>query len=167
LRATFSYRGGKEGASRSLWQRIVDDTVEDAGTGLEYIPVAADTGYRLRFLYMPVREDGVAGANVGVDTDVVAPAPPQIRLLELVGQFEQGETIAVKRTYVGGHEGASRYRWLRFRDGETCAVTEEVQCTSADVYTLSAADVGCILALEYLPVRDDGLLLFLYHSQYL
>lgn len=155
LRGTGRYRGGREGESQGQFERVDTEsgTSEKVGDGFEYTLKLDDVGHAIRFTYFPVREDGMRGTWLTKESAVVRPAAPRLTSLQLFGEPMEGTLLTVQKEYFGGHEGASRFRWLRARrDG----VLEELDHPNLTSYNLTADDVDCVVSLEYLPVRADG-----------
>jgi len=72
LRIDREYQGGVEGNSVIRWERCgkksqIFSSIPGA-TSLQYSPSVADIGYRIRFVYLPVRADGVTGPIVFSDS---------------------------------------------------------------------------------------------------
>jgi len=111
----------------------------------------------------------------------VAPGPPRLVAIKIVGEPQVGQRLVAQVDYVGGTQGASEFWWMRIRDGERENMSEpsalsevQVAClnpsnptnpTSADadgdgsdprVYLLGSADRGCVFKLKCRPVRADG-----------
>ena len=100
----------------------------------------------------------------------IEPAPPRAVNLRINGECLEGKRLRAEYTYCGGHEGATEVWWMRVRNGKREVVTEPrpikgggpftntTMMLNADPrnYSLTGADVGCVLKVKCKPIRSDG-----------
>lgn len=173
LRAT--YAGGRPqrealSADDVVIARVAPDGCEvvlaadadTAGGAVAYTPVAEDVGCTIRVTARAVRADGVEGPPGVFESELVAAAPPQCVDMNATTPFVEGVPITVRAVYSGGREGASVLEWHRAvapglaPDDAINAETVPIEGAVGDTYVPTLRDVGHRLALNYRPVRDDG-----------
>jgi hypothetical protein len=150
------YYGGNEGTSVYKWFRVKsnsDKTPLESNDGkLKYQVTLEDVNSIIRFEYTPVREDGVSGETVSVDSDTVKAAFPTIYDLIITGNASEDSKLSASGRYYGGIEGGSMKRWKRL-DG----VNNVTVAVETSEYAIQAADVGYKISFEYTPIRNDGI----------
>ncbi|GAB2297496.1 187-kDa microtubule-associated protein air9 [Dionaea muscipula] len=76
----------------------------------------------------------------------------------------ENEEVVAQKTYLGGQQGDGKYTWYRSKDRIEGPALLEISdslegvsiCGKELTYTPSLLDVGCYLALCFVPIRADG-----------
>lgn len=153
-----AYRGGEKGACRCEWIRLKMDGLEKqliSGDALDL--TFEDVGCRIKFIYTPIRKDGVTGTPQTVVSDIVKDADPVGISLVIPDCCEDMEVVP-QRSYFGGIEGDSDFSWFRLHgklQGSELPSDAEL-VGDFEAYTPKLEDVGAYLALCWIPTRKDG-----------
>jgi hypothetical protein len=122
---------------------------------IEYVPVTADVGHRLRFRETAVNAGGPGEPATSEATEVVVPpvptneAPPTIG-----GTAEQGMTLTAAHGSWTNAPTSFEYRWLRCdAEGNGC---EPIDGATGQSYEPVAADIGGTLEVEETAVNAGG-----------
>ncbi|GMH20814.1 hypothetical protein Nepgr_022656 [Nepenthes gracilis] len=160
---TASYSGGGRGDCCYEWFRGKMNGIKEKLCDGEFLDLTVeDVGSYIEIIFTPVRNDGVRGMPMSIISDVIAPADPVGLELTIPDCCENMEVLPHRR-YFGGHEGVVDYIWCRTKDklgGSALLDMFEIHgvdiCGNHITYTPSLNDVGCYLALYWVPTREDG-----------
>ncbi|KAL0225189.1 hypothetical protein RCL1_003101 [Eukaryota sp. TZLM3-RCL] len=156
--------------------------IQDANTRF-YTPTSADYGHKLVFQYTPVSNEGVPGTPVSVITQQIGAGNPSIAELAIAGELVEAKSVSVVHSYLGGIEGHSLIQWfcttntydsdltnlsnndiqklfssLEEKDGRPSPSHWLVVSGATSREFVPKFDhVGRLLAVLYLPIRDDGM----------
>ena len=156
-----TYRGGIEGKSLTIWQRfetgrmengtLSADNWKDISTEQQYKVTKDDVGFRLRFVYTPIRNDKVEGKKITHDFGRVLGLEPTVTNVK-VKQNEHGY-IECTGDYIGGKQGPSFYIWhVDDKNGKPRNIRK-----TYENYLVPPANIfGLPVYATYYPVRDDG-----------
>ncbi|MCO5582339.1 hypothetical protein L7F22_036233 [Adiantum nelumboides] len=152
------YIGGDMGVCRTEWFRRSacgkDVWLSNSGT-LDL--TSKDVGCYILLRFTPVREDGLLGAPLQMLSDVIKNADP-VGLGISISECSEGKEIVPKKSYYGGAEGLSDFRWFRMRypiNGSTLP-DDAILVANTPTYTPTPKDVGMHLGVSWTPVRSDG-----------
>lgn len=159
-RVEYVYWGGDEGSTTFAWKRVHDGVEEDIKSGdastASHVVSQDDVQASLLCEVTPVRKDGTAGKPVRSPiSSIVSGLSPLLLSLELPADATEGVAISPKYRYYGGVEGASKFEWKRLSSGSESG--GEVVVSTLRDYVPVQADVGQVLRLTVIPVREDGL----------
>ncbi|XP_064970578.1 187-kDa microtubule-associated protein AIR9-like isoform X1 [Musa acuminata AAA Group] len=162
------YNGGKRGTCIHEWFRVKDNGAKDRISANDYLDLSIDdVGACIELVYTPVRKDGARGSPKSIISDIIVPADPKGIELVLPSCCEDQETVPLK-SYYGGKEGTGKYIWYRTKEKIDESELVNKAASSDDIllvgetlspsrtYTPSFEDVGCYLALYWVPTRTDG-----------
>ncbi|XP_024632568.1 187-kDa microtubule-associated protein AIR9 isoform X1 [Medicago truncatula] len=158
LTASYGYVGGHEGKSIYSW--YIHEVEGDFGSPipgvsglLQYHITKEVIGKFISFHCTPVRDDGVVGdERICMGQERIRPGSPRLLSLHIVGNAVEGTTLRIEKTYWGGEEGDSVYRWLRTScDG----VQSEIMGATTASYMPSIDDIGFYISVSCEPVRSD------------
>eukprot|EP00743_Colponemidia_sp_Colp-15_P014332 GILK01016939.1.p1 GENE.GILK01016939.1~~GILK01016939.1.p1 ORF type:complete len:773 (+),score=70.98 GILK01016939.1:397-2715(+) len=122
---------------------------EDA---LTYAPGSDDIGFCLRAEVLAYVDGDYDFLYFDISTPVTA-GQPTCTKLQILGVASEGETLTVDAVYSGGQEGSSSLAWFRVSaDGEEVPIETEDPWAG---YSLSLADIGHRIKVEFTPMRDD------------
>ncbi|GAV67239.1 LRR_4 domain-containing protein [Cephalotus follicularis] len=158
LTASYGYIGGHEG--KSIYHWYIHEVETDPGipipegSGLLQYRITKDAiGKFISFQCTPVRDDGIVGElRTCMGQERLRPGSPRLLSLQIVGTAVEGTMLNVDKSYWGGEEGDSVYRWFRTSfDG----MQTEVQGATSLSYMLSIDDIGFFISVSCEPVRRD------------
>ncbi|KAJ4460847.1 putative microtubule-associated protein [Paratrimastix pyriformis] len=130
------------------------DGAAPVGTGPRYAAGLADIGHAIRVRVLP-RDGAFAGIPAEAETAApIAPAPPRLTELRLVGAPTLGTALTFAKTYAGGTEGASTVEWERA--GPTGQWAPIPGASGAARYLLTADDLRARVRVTVTAVRNDG-----------
>lgn len=159
-----SYSGGGMGSCIHEWFRLKESGIKEKLTDDVFLDLTyEDVGRYIELVYIPVREDGLRGAEKSLISTVIAPADPKGIELFIPDCLEDEEVVPLK-SYYGGKEGNAEYKWYRTRCKPDNSNTEDMSSATEDfvaigknmIYTPTVDDVGSYLVLNWVPTRDDG-----------
>ena len=164
IKSEFTYSGGFEGESRFILSVAAEgresEVVAEGVLGAELVSYCCrtqDIGKQILLEFFPTRQDGVVGEKVSFKSAKVEGALPCIKSLQFkqakndqVTPLEDG-VLQAESVYYGGIEGSSMKRWRRL-DGSK----SEVVAIDTMQYSVTTKDIGKVIQLEYLPIRNDG-----------
>ncbi|KAE8647759.1 187-kDa microtubule-associated protein AIR9 [Cucumis sativus] len=158
LTASYGYVGGHEG--KSIYRWYLHEIENDSGTlipevlGLLQYRITKDIiGKFISFQCTPVRDDGIMGEpRICMAQERIRPGSPRLLSLQIAGSVVEGTILSVDKSYWGGNEGESVFRWFRTSsDGNQ----NEVRGATSATYTLSVDDIGFLISVSCEPVRND------------
>lgn len=158
LTASYGYVGGHEG--KSIYRWYLHEIENDSGTlipevlGLLQYRITKDViGKFISFQCTPVRDDGIMGEpRICMAQERIRPGSPRLLSLQIVGSVVEGTILSVDKSYWGGDEGESVFRWFRTSsDGNQ----NEVRGATSASYMLSVDDIGFLISVSCEPVRND------------
>ncbi|CAJ2661630.1 unnamed protein product [Trifolium pratense] len=158
LTASYGYVGGHEG--KSIYNWYIHEVEGDFGSPisgvsglLQYRITKEAIGKFISFQCTPVRDDGVVGdKRICMGQERIRPGSPKLLSLHIVGNAVEGTTLRIEKTYWGGEEGDSVYRWLRTSsDG----FQSEIMGATGASYMPSIDDIGFFISVSCEPVRSD------------
>jgi hypothetical protein len=147
------WHGGREGNSQQLWFREVDAGWEKVHDDPTYKTTADDIDAVIRFVYQPVRDDGIQGNEVMVECGPVKAAHPIVKNVRIT-QNQRG-LIEVHGDYFGGIEGRSFFVWRTYKDDGT---TENSGKSIEHELRPTDELIGKTMDVVYVPARSDGML---------
>ncbi|XP_004488268.1 187-kDa microtubule-associated protein AIR9 isoform X2 [Cicer arietinum] len=158
LTASYGYVGGHEG--KSIYNWYIHEVEGDFGSPipgvsglLQYRVTKEAIGKFITFQCTPVRDDGVVGdKRICMGQDRIRPGSPRLLSLHIVGNAVEGTTLSIEKTYWGGEEGDSVYRWLRTSSE---GVQSEIMGATSASYVPSIDDIGFFISVSCEPVRSD------------
>ncbi|XP_050872526.1 187-kDa microtubule-associated protein AIR9 isoform X1 [Lathyrus oleraceus] len=158
LTASYGYVGGHEG--KSIYNWYFHEVESDFGSQipgvsgfLQYHITKEAIGKFISFQCTPVRDDGVVGdKRICMSQERIRPGSPRLLSLRTVGNAVEGTTLRIEKTYWGGEEGDSVYRWLRTSSE---GVQSEIMGATTSSYMLSIDDIGFFISVSCEPVRSD------------
>ncbi|KAK9696993.1 hypothetical protein RND81_08G008800 [Saponaria officinalis] len=158
LTASYGYIGGHEGQSIYSWYLHEVETapgtlIREASGHLQYrIPKTAISKF-VSFKCTPARDDGTIGEpRICMGQERVRAGSPRLISLHINGESVEGSTLVADKSYWGGDEGDSVFRWFR-TDSEKKQTEIDGAVTSS--YTLSIDDIGCFVSVSCEPIRSD------------
>ena len=147
LSGVFFGGSGGEGRHRYRWKNASGKAYDEFDDCSTVVPSRADVGGQLQVSVTPCDAHGRLGRAIVLLSPTVTAGSPAAEEVMLAGLCEEGKTLTVKYTYVGGKEGTPSVRWH----------TPTGSRVSGDVtYKLKKSDVGCIVTCTLTPVRADG-----------
>lgn len=158
LTASYGYIGGHEG--RSIYNWYLHEVETEPGTlisevsgYLQYrVPKQAISKF-VSFKCIPVRDDGMIGEpRVCMGQERVRAGSPRLISLQIAGKSIEGSTLVAEKSYWGGEEGESVFRWFRSDSG---GQQMEINGAITASYTLSVDDVGHYISVSCEPIRSD------------
>lgn len=158
LTASYGYVGGHEG--KSIYNWYIHEVEGDFGSPisgvsglLQYRITKEAIGKFISFQCTPVRDDGIVGdKRICMGQERIRPGSPRLLSLHIVGNAVEGTTLRIEKTYWGGEEGDSVYRWLRTSsDG----FQSEIMGAATASYMPSIDDIGFFISVSCEPVRSD------------
>ncbi|MCO5613042.1 hypothetical protein L7F22_067316 [Adiantum nelumboides] len=152
------YRGGEKGVCMYEWIRLEMDGSEITLTAEESLTLTLeDVGCRIKLVFTPVRNDGVAGAPQIVLSDTVVDADP-VGLSLVIPECCQDREVIPQKGYFGGIEGESDFTWFRLhRKLHGFDLPDDAEIIGYfNTYTPTLKDVGTYLAIRWIPTRHDG-----------
>ncbi|KAH9610756.1 hypothetical protein KSS87_003287, partial [Heliosperma pusillum] len=159
-----SYSGGTRGNCWHEWFRVRKNGDKEKLSVHDCLVLALDdVGCCIEVTFTPVRNDGIIGIPKSVISDVIMPADPVGLELTLPSCCEAEEVIPFKR-YFGGKESEGEFIWYRTKDKLEGNVLSSLSDGCANIsicgrdlaYTPCLDDVGGYLALQWVPIREDG-----------
>ncbi|XP_078436682.1 outer arm dynein light chain 1 protein isoform X2 [Wolffia australiana] len=119
------------------------------------IPLGA-FGYYLVTKFTPTAPDGESGEPVYVVSETpVETLPPSLNFLSVVGNYFEGDVLTASYGYIGGHEGASLYKWF-LHESETDPGSLILEASGSLQYRITKEAIGKFVSFECTPMRDDG-----------
>ncbi|XP_023003645.1 187-kDa microtubule-associated protein AIR9 [Cucurbita maxima] len=158
LTASYGYVGGHEGKSIYRWylHEIENDTgtlIHEVSGHLQYRLTKDIIGKFISFQCTPVRDDGIVGEpRICMAQERIRPGSPRLLSLQIVGSVVEGTVLSVDKSYWGGDEGESVFRWFRTSSDGT---QKEVRGATSATYMLSVDDIGYLISVSCEPVRND------------
>ncbi|XP_057433687.1 187-kDa microtubule-associated protein AIR9 isoform X2 [Lotus japonicus] len=158
LTASYGYVGGHEGKSIYNWyihevEGDLGSLIPDVSGLLQYRIAKEAIGKFISFQCTPVRDDGVVGdLRICMGQERVRPGSPRLLSLHIVGNAVEGTMLRIEKTYWGGDEGDSIYRWLRTSSDGT---QSEITSATTSSYAPSIDDIGFFISVSCEPVRSD------------
>ncbi|XP_074276682.1 187-kDa microtubule-associated protein AIR9 [Silene latifolia] len=159
-----SYSGGTRGNCWHEWFRVRKNGDKEKLSAHDCLVLALDdVGCCIQVTFTPVRNDGIIGIPKSAISDVIMPADPVGLELTLPSCCEAEEVIPFKR-YFGGKESEGGFIWYRTKDKLEESVLSSLSDGCANIsicgrdlaYTPCLDDVGGYLALQWVPIREDG-----------
>lgn len=152
------YRGGEKGTCIGDWYRRNASGKEDWLSNSERLDLTSkDVGCHILLVFTPVRKDGLTGTQFRMLSDVVTNADP-VGVNISIPDCCEGAEVVPKKSYYGGTEGFSEYRWFSVQHALKGATLpdEAIILATTMTYIPTSEDVGMYIALSWTPVRSDG-----------
>ncbi|OHT00557.1 hypothetical protein TRFO_07875 [Tritrichomonas foetus] len=150
LTPEISYHGGVRGKPDVSWEKF-NNVWETVSQEPSYKVNKEDIGCRLRFKYVPVRNDNVKGDPVIISFEPVQGLQPTVKNVK-VKQNERG-FIECTGDYSGGIEGASYFLWhATDKQGKIHNIGKTDDREIFPPVQLTGLEVEA----TYCPIRDDG-----------
>lgn len=158
LTIEYEYAGGQSGAHMIQWyhrDKKRNHMTKIGAPNSNFVTLTnKDVGCSVEVTLTPVRRDGATGKTVSAKREgVVAPCPPEVKLLNIAGEPAYGKELSIKADYCGGVEGQSMVLW-EIEDPETEVFN--IVARDVNVYRVQRRDQGKMLRVTYTPVRNDG-----------
>jgi hypothetical protein len=152
--ATGDYSGGYEGFSYFVWRTIDGETIANAGKTVEReMPPDRFVGKTMDVLYVPVRDDGLAGQTVMSSNRIVVAGLPKVLSADILakgGLLAAGSVVRCRAVVTGGAK--PKYQWSR-GDG----IVWEIRSGENDAeYRMTDGDVGFKLLCTIIAVNARG-----------
>lgn len=150
---TIEYFGGFEGASKCIWQkREEEDWIDIANDVREYKPNKSDIGKIIRFIYIPVRADGVTGEECIAElTQPVQACQPMVKNVKIAQNMIGA--LEVTYDYFGGDEGDSLIILnQKFNDNNFRVISQ----TTMKVLMPTSELFGQLVTCNVLPLNING-----------
>lgn len=158
LTVEYDYAGGQSGAHMIQWFRRDKKRSHMTKIGTansNFVTLTCkEVGCSIEVSVTPVRRDGVTGKVVTAKRDgPVEACAPEVKLLNITGEPQVGNQLALQVEYFGGIEGDSIATW-EAEDPETGV--SRVVAMNERAYTVKPPDAGCVLRVTFTPIRSDG-----------
>lgn len=153
----YQYAGGHSGTHLMQWYRR-DDAKRSTKVGrpntATFTTTVKEVDCYIDVVLTPVRSDGVLGKPVTASTEgPIRPGPPQVKVLNIVGEPGKGKVLEINVDYFGGEPGDGIIEWSR-EVPETRHF--DVIAKKTRKYVVQQEDLGKMLKVAYTPVRRDG-----------
>ncbi|KAL9224400.1 hypothetical protein vseg_000436 [Gypsophila vaccaria] len=164
LSFTATYTGGVRGNCCNEWFRVKKNGSKEKLSTHDYLDLALDdVGCCIEITFTPVRNDGSQGIPKAIISDVIMPADP-VGLELTIPPCCEAEVVVPHKKYFGGKESVGEFIWYRAKDKLEGSVLSSISdgrenisvCGRNPTYTPCLDDVGTYLALQWVPIREDG-----------